>query len=97
MEQAQILEIMKEYFADLHGPEVLENFETSHAGDIIEDSVDAVTFVMHLEDQTGMDIPMARMAEGFTGLTFQELAGQLASGTLGEMTDARASPAPAVQ
>jgi acyl carrier protein len=77
MAQDQILSIMKAYFADLHGPERVENFEALRAADLIEDSVDAVTFVMHLEDQTGRDIPMAQIGPGFTGLTFKELASQL--------------------
>ena len=51
--------------------------------DIIKDSVDAVTFVMHLNDETGLDIPMAQLAAGLTGQTFQELAPRLASGELG--------------
>jgi acyl carrier protein len=88
MQPVQILTVMKEYFADLHGPEKLENFETIRAADLIEDSVDAVTFVMHLEDKTGRDIPMAQVAAGFTGLTFQELAAKLHSGELGVATSA---------
>lgn len=69
MQQEQILAIMKAYFADLHGPEALADFETTRAVDIIKDSVDAVTFVMHLNDETGLDIPMAQVAAGFTGQT----------------------------
>lgn len=95
MEREQILEIMKAFFAELHGPEVLENFETSRASDIIEDSIDAVEFVMHLEEKTGMNIPMAQVAAGFTGLTFLELAGQLASGELGALSGAQTASAPA--
>jgi acyl carrier protein len=77
MKQDQILVVMKEYFADLHGPEKVEGFETLRAADLIEDSVDAVTFIMHLEDKTGRDIPMSEVGAGFTGMTFKELAGQL--------------------
>jgi acyl carrier protein len=97
MEQEQILGIMKEYFAELHGPEQLKDFENIRAADLIEDSVDAVTFVMHLEDETGRDIPMAQVAAGFTGLTFQELARQLASGELGVVPGASTVPTPALQ
>ncbi len=95
MDQEQILGIMKAFFADLHGPEVLENFETTRAADIIEDSIDAVEFVMHLEDKTGLDIPMAQVAAGFTGLTFQEMARKLAVGELGALTAGQAAPVPA--
>jgi acyl carrier protein len=77
MQQDQILSVMKTYFAELHGPEELENFETLRAADLIEDSIDAVTFIMHLEDKTGRDIPTSEIGPSFTGLTFQELAGQL--------------------
>jgi acyl carrier protein len=80
MQQNQILEAMKAYFADLHGAEELKDFETIKAADLIEDSVDAVTFVMHLEDETGRDIPLAEVAPGFTTMTFKELASQLALG-----------------
>ena len=94
MQQEQILDIMKAYFADLHGPEALADFETTMAVDLIEDSVDAVTFVMHLEDETGLDIPMAQVAAGFTGQTFQKLARRLASGELGIMPAPRPHSVP---
>jgi acyl carrier protein len=77
MQQEQILSVMKEYFADLHGPERVEDFESLRAADLIEDSVDAVTFIMHLEDKTGRDIPVSEVGPGFTSLTFKELASQL--------------------
>lgn len=96
MEREQILGMMKEYFADLRGPEELENFETLKAADLIEDSLDAVTFVMHLEDKMGLDIPMAQVATGLTGMTFEELARQLASGELGVVPGTQPSPAPAL-
>ncbi len=77
MQQEQILAIMKAYFADLHGPEALADFQTTIAVELIEDDVDAVTIVMHLEDETGLDIPMAQVAAGFTGQRFQEQARRL--------------------
>lgn len=79
MEKNQILGFMKAYFADLHGPEQVEDFENLRTADLIEDSVDAVTFIMHLEDKTGRDIPLAEVGPGLTGMTFKELAGQLCS------------------
>ena len=78
----QILGAMKTYFADFKEPEELRDFERIRAADLIEDSMDAVTFVMHLEDKTGRHIPMSQAA-GLTGLTFQELARQLAAGEMG--------------
>jgi acyl carrier protein len=77
MEQDKILSIMKAYFTDLHGPELVENFEAIRAADLIGDSVDAVTFVMHLEDKTGRDIPLAEVGPKFNSLTFKELAAHL--------------------
>jgi acyl carrier protein len=77
VEQEQILGLMKAYFADLHGPERVENFESLRATDLVEDSVDAMTFVMHLEEQTGRDIPLAEVGPAFAGRTFRELAGEL--------------------
>jgi acyl carrier protein len=77
VEQHQILSLMKAYFADQHGPEAVANFENLHAPDLIEDSVDAVTFVMYLEDKTGRDIPLSEIGPALTGPTFQVLAGEL--------------------
>ncbi len=77
MDRDQIIALMKAYFTDQLGPEAVEGFETLHASDLIEDSVDAVTFVMYLEEKTGQDIPMAEVGPALTGLTFQELAAEL--------------------
>jgi acyl carrier protein len=77
VEREQLLSLMKVYFADLHGPERVENFESLRASDLVEDSVDAITFVMFLEDKTDRDIPLAKVGPAITGLTFQELAGEL--------------------
>jgi acyl carrier protein len=85
MERNQILSVMKAYFADLHGPEKVEDFETLRAGDLIEDSVDAVTFIMHLEDQTGRNIPISEVGTAFNSLTFKDLAAQLAPRLTGEL------------
>jgi acyl carrier protein len=77
VEQEQILSLMKAYFADQFGPELVENFESLRASQLIEDSVDAITFVMYLEDKTDRDIPLAKLGPAITGLTFQELATEL--------------------
>jgi acyl carrier protein len=77
MEQDKILSCMKAYFAELYRPEQVENFETLRPVDLIEDSVDAVTFIMHLEDKTGRDIPLAKVGPRFNHLTFKELAAHL--------------------
>ncbi len=77
MEQEQILSLMKAYFVQEHGPERGDQIETLRASDLIEDSVDAVTFIMYLEDKIGRDIPMAKIGPGLTSLTIPELAGEL--------------------
>lgn len=77
MEQDQIIGLMKAYFSEQYGPDQVENFESLKASDLIEDSVDAVTFVMHMEDRTGKDIPLAQIGPAMTGLTFRQLAGEL--------------------
>jgi acyl carrier protein len=90
MQQDNILAMMKAYFAEVHEPEELRDFAAVRAGDLIEDSVDAVTFIMHIEDKLARHIPMAQ-ASGLTGMTFDELASKLAAGELGV-----APPRPAV-
>jgi acyl carrier protein len=77
VEQDQILSFMKAYFADRHGPDQLDNFEILRAADLIEDSMDAVTFILHLEDTTGRNIPLAEAGPRLTSLTFKELAAHL--------------------
>jgi acyl carrier protein len=95
MEQEQILGVMKAFFEELHEPAELQNFAAIRAADLIEDSLDAVEFIMYLEDKTGRDIPTAQAA-GFTGLTFEELARRLASGELGLLPAPRVAPSPAL-
>jgi acyl carrier protein len=82
MTQEEILTTMHAYFAEFCEPEELHGFEGTLASDLIEDSMDAMTFVMHLEEKTGRHIPMSQAA-GLTGLTFEELARQLCAGEIG--------------
>src|SRR5690242_16378068 len=68
---------MKGYFANEYGPDQVQNIEDQRVSDLIADSVDAITFIMHLEEKTGQDIPLAAVGPALTGMTFRELAGEL--------------------
>ena len=45
--------------------------------EFLEDSVDVLTFVMHLEEKLGVDIPLAKVGPALSRMTFQELAAEL--------------------
>jgi acyl carrier protein len=72
-----VLDIMKAYLADDQPDKPLDNFAQRLPTEYLEDSVDVLTFVMHLEEKLGIDIKLAQVGPALAQKTFQELAVEL--------------------
>lgn len=70
----KVLDIMKAYLAGDQPDKPLDNFPSRLPSEFLEDSVDILTFVMHLEEKLGLDIPLAKVGPALSQMTFQELA-----------------------
>jgi acyl carrier protein len=77
VEPELVLEVMKAYVADDQPDKPLDNFAQRLPTEYLEDSVDVLTFVMHLEEKLGIDIKLAQVGPALAQKTFQELAGEL--------------------
>jgi acyl carrier protein len=75
---------MKAHFEKEQGPECLENFPNMRASDLVEDSMDAVTFVLDLESELGIEIPLDQVGPKLASMTFLELADELSSMVCGK-------------
>jgi acyl carrier protein len=73
----QVLDIMKAYLVDDQPDKPLDNFPRRLPSEFLEDSVDVLTFVMHLEEKLHVDIPLAKVGPALSQMTFQDLAGEL--------------------
>src|SRR5262245_18005608 len=73
----QIVRVMKVRFEKELGPEPLENFPSIRASELVEDSMDVVTFVLDLESELGIEIPLDQVGPKLATMTFQELADEL--------------------
>jgi acyl carrier protein len=77
MDRDQILSLMKAYFEKDLPPERLAQFATTPATELLEDSVDVMTFVLHLDDELHTEIKLDQVGPRLTAMTFQELAEEL--------------------
>jgi acyl carrier protein len=77
VQTGEILGVMKAYFDEEQPPERLAHFPDVRAADLLEDSVDVITFIMHLEDKLRMNIKLAEVGPALAKMTFQELAAEL--------------------
>jgi len=68
---------MKAYMAEERPEESLDNLPDRLASEFLEDSVDVLAFVMHLEEKLHMDIKLAQVGPALAQMTFRELAIEL--------------------
>jgi acyl carrier protein len=73
----KVLDIMKAYLADDQPNKPLDDFPQRLPSEFLEDSVDVLTFVLHLEEELDVDIPLAKVGPSLSQTTFQELAVEL--------------------
>jgi acyl carrier protein len=73
----KVLDIMRAYLADDQPEKPLDNLPSRLPSEFLQDSVDVLTFVMHLEEKLHVDIPLAKVGPALSQMTFQELAVEL--------------------
>lgn len=82
-DRKQVLEAMSEFFAENFPDIPRDNFEGMKAGEVIQQSLDLVEFVLHLEERLGVEININTLGEKLITKTFGELADDLAAMTHG--------------
>ncbi len=68
---------MAEFFAENFPNIPKENIESLKAGEVIQQSLDLVEFVLHLEEKLGIEININTLGEKLITKTFGELADDL--------------------
>jgi len=77
MDRDQIVGLMKAYFEKEQPPERLVQFATTPAAELLEDSVDVMSFVIYLDDELHTEIRLDQIGPRLTAMTFVELADEL--------------------
>ena len=77
MNAAQILDLMKAYFAGKQAPEVLENFATLTPRAILKESLDVVDFIVYLEEELEREIDITALSGALMNSNFGDLAAQV--------------------
>ena len=77
IERKAVLEAMREFFAENFPNVPRDNIETLRASDVIQQSLDLVEFVLHLEEKLGLEIDINKLGEKLITKTFGELADEL--------------------
>lgn len=77
MQEDQILGTINTYLVKEQEQESLAGFPDILASDLIQDSVDAITFMMHLEESLGIRIKAHEIGPTLSKMTFRELAAEL--------------------
>ena len=68
---------MREFFAENFPNLPRDHIETMKASEVIQQSLDLVEFVLHLEEKLGMEININTLGEKLITKTFGELADEL--------------------
>ena len=77
VDRKAVLEAMAEFFAENFPNVPKDNIEGMKAGDVIQQSLDLVEFVLHLEEKLGLEININTLGEKLITKTFGELADDL--------------------
>src|SRR6476646_4576275 len=77
IDRKAVLEAMTEFFAENFPNVPRDNFEGMKASDVIQQSLDLVEFVLHLEEKLGLEININTLGEKLITKTFGELADDL--------------------
>jgi acyl carrier protein len=83
VDRNELLGIMRGYFEGKSSPEVLADFAAVSPRSLLKESLDVVEFVLHLEDELGREIDLARLGGALQHESFGALAAE-ASGWLAE-------------
>jgi acyl carrier protein len=77
VDRKAVLEAMAEFFAENFPNIPRDNMEAMRASDVIQQSLDLVEFVLHLEEKLGIEININTLGEKLITRTFGELADDL--------------------
>jgi acyl carrier protein len=77
VDRKAVLEAMAEFFAENFPNVPKEKMEEMKASDVIQQSLDLVEFVLHLEEKLGIEININTLGEKLITRTFGELADDL--------------------
>jgi acyl carrier protein len=79
VDRKAVLDAMAEFFAENFPNIPKEKIESLKAGEVIQQSLDLVEFVLHLEEKLGIEININTLGEKLITKTFGELADDLAA------------------
>lgn len=73
-----VLERMAAFFADRQPEAVMAEFATLSPRTLLQESLDVVDFVVYLEEELGVEIPLQKLGEALYNKNFGELAAEVA-------------------
>ncbi|MBV9874025.1 MAG: hypothetical protein JO025_04800 [Verrucomicrobia bacterium] len=77
IDRQAVLDAIRQFVAD-HFPTVsVDHLETLRAGDVIQQSLELVELVLHLEEKLGIEININELGENLIVQNFGELANEL--------------------
>ena len=77
IDRQAVLNAIRQFVTD-HFPTVpVDHLETLRAGDVIQQSLELVELVLHLEDELGIEININELGENLIVQNFGELADEL--------------------
>ena len=77
IDRQTVLDAIRQFVAD-HFPTVpVDRLETLRAGDVIQQSLELVELVLHLEEKLGIEININELGENLIVQNFGELANEL--------------------
>jgi acyl carrier protein len=79
VDRKAVLEAMAEFFAENFPNVPRDQLESMKASEVIQQSLDLVEFVLHLEEKLGLEININTLGEKLITKTFGELADDLVS------------------
>jgi acyl carrier protein len=79
VERKAVLDAIGEFFAENFPNVPKEKIESLKASEVIQQSLDLVEFVLHLEEKLGIEININTLGEKLVTKTFGELADELVS------------------
>jgi acyl carrier protein len=79
LDRKAVLDAMAEFISENFPSIPKEKLESLKAGEVIQQSLDLVEFVLHLEERLGIEININTLGEKLITKTFGELADDLVS------------------
>jgi acyl carrier protein len=85
IDRQAVLDAIREFVA-AHFPTIsVDRLETLHAGDVIQQSLELVELVLHLEEKLGIEININELGENLVLQNFGSLADELVRSEVGKL------------